>query len=479
MGFSHFLYLKSTPQEIKWPGKWRYIFLYLIPVMGFYVLGFRGGLQYKPLNVIQASRYAEAKNIPLVLNTPFTIIKSANKPSIVQLVYFNDETELEKHFSPIVQLKPKHEFQYKNVVLLILESFSKEYIGALNPGEQTYTPFLDQLIQKSLVIEHTFANGKKSIEALPAILSGIPTLMNTAYISSKAASNRIESIGSKLKEKGYRTIFYHGGENGTMGFNSYTNMAGIDEYIGKNEYPYTGDYDGNWGIFDEPFLQFCIEDLSQGEQPFFASIFTLSSHHPYTVPKKYENNFQGGPLPILKSVEYADYALAQFFESARKMSWFDNTLFVLTADHTAHNYLESYNNRMGMYAVPLIFYAPKFIEAQRIEKVSQQADIYPSVLDFLGYEGKILSYGQSVLSDHKGFSINYINQIYQLIEDDFCLHFNGKESVGLYDWKKDLDLKNNLIDQEPYKKSQMDLEQKLKAILQSYTQRLNRNQLMP
>ncbi|MEX2379315.1 MAG: sulfatase-like hydrolase/transferase [Vicingaceae bacterium] len=473
---SEYLYHKTERFEPNWPGLGKYT-AFLIPVIVLYFIGFRGGLQYKPLNVIQAGQYAEAQNIPLVLNTPFTIIKSATKEDLSPVNYFPDE-EVDNYYSPLLKLKVDSIHKPLNVVLIIAESFSKEYIGAFN-DYKGYTPFLDRLIDKSYVVENTFANGKKSIEALPAILSGIPTLMNTAYISSKYGSNRIESIGSKLKEKGYRTAFYHGGENGTMGFNAFTKIAEIEEYIGRDQYPHSGDYDGNWGIFDEPFLQFCVEDLSKNKKPFFAGIFTLSSHHPYTVPEKYSDKFKGGPLPILKSVEYADYALQQFFESAEKEDWFNNTLFVITADHTSQTFKKAYNNRMGMFAIPLIFYAPKHISPARLEKVSQQNDIFPSIMDYLGDKEEILTFGQSVFNSEEGFSVSYINQVYQLIEGDFCLQFDGEESIAFYHWKEDPGLHENLIKGTKFTQEKKRMEQKLKAIIQQYNKRMIQNQLIP
>lgn len=474
--FSSFLYNKTENFIPQWPG-WKKYLLFLLPVILIYVIGFRGGLQYKPLNVIQAGQYAEAQNIPLVLNTPFTIIKSASKEDLMPVNYL-PEKEAKNYYNPISTFKTDSVKKPLNVVLIIAESFSKEYIGALN-NYAGYTPFLDRLIEKSLVIENTFANGKKSIEALPAILSGIPTLMNTAYISSKYGSNRIESIGSKLKERGYRTAFYHGGENGTMGFNAFTKVAGIEEYIGRDQYPYKGDYDGNWGIFDEPFLQFCVEDLSKKEKPFFAGIFTLSSHHPYKVPEKYKEEFKGGPLPILKSVEYADFALQQFFVSAQKEDWFENTLFVITADHTSQTFKEEYNNRMGMYAIPLIFYSPKYIKAERNKKVSQQNDIFPSIIDFLGEKEEVFCFGQSVFNTEKGYSVSYINQVYQFIEGEYCLQFDGEKSIAFYHWTRDSSLSENLIKRPKFAEKIMSMEIKLKALIQQYNRGMIKNQLIP
>src|SRR5690606_10905474 len=286
------------------PGQSIVFFLLLLLI---YAPGTRGGLQYRPLNVVNAGAYAKAKNVSIVLNTPFTIIKSAYKEDIERVEYF-PEAALDAIYSPVHHIESNSAPKKLNVVVIIAESFSKEYIGALN-DHAGFTPFLDSLINNGLIFPNAFANGKKSIESLPAILSGIPTLMNSSYITGRFATNRLEGLPAFLNRQGYATAFYHGGENGTMGFEAFSQMAVLERYVGRNEYLEQDDYDGHWDIFDEPFLQFCAADMNTMTQPFFASIFTLSSHPPYTVPDLYHDRFTGGPLPILKSVEYADYAL--------------------------------------------------------------------------------------------------------------------------------------------------------------------------
>ena len=448
--------------------------LFFLILLLIYAPGVRGGLQYRPLNVVNASAYAKAKNVSIVLNTPFTIIKSAFKEDIERVNYFQ-EAELETIYSPVHQFASESAAKKLNVVVIILESFSKEYVGALNDNAG-YTPFLDSLINNGVAFTNAFANGKKSIESLPAILSGIPTLMNSSYITGRFATNQIEGLPAFLDRQGYATTFYHGGENGTMGFQAFSQMAGVEHYVGRNEYPNQDDYDGHWGIFDEPFLKFCADDMNAMPQPFFASIFTLSSHHPYTVPDQYKDRFTGGPLPILKSVEYADYSLQQFFKTAETMPWFDETLFVITADHTSQSFTPEYSSSMGIYRIPILFYCPKYIEPKRDDRIMQQNDIFPSVVDFLGYDADVMSFGNSVFAtDVDPFSISYLNNIYQLVEDDYCLQYDGSEVIAFYNWKNDPELQKNLIasaDFKPY-------ERKIKAIIQQYNNRLIENKLMP
>lgn len=474
IALSNYLYNLSLKIEVK-KASLSALLSFLIPTFIFFGIASRGGVQLRPLGVLSASNYAKAKNIPVVLNTPFTILKSSYKEDIKPLAYF-DEEELNQIYNPVHHFKAAVNPKKLNVVLIIAESFSEEYIGYYNP-ESKHTPFLDSLIRQSLSFKNMFANGKKSIEALPAILAGIPSLMNSSYISSKYSSNQINSLATSLKKQGYQTAFYHGGANGTMGFNSFTQIAGIDKYVGLNEYPNEGDYDGNWGIFDEPFLQFCLEDFNQLRKPFFGSIFTLSSHHPYTIPEKYKGKFPEGEIPILKSVAYADFALKQFFKEAQKQSWFEETIFIITADHTSTTLVKEYEGNPGIFEIPLIIYSPKYIQAQEKDMVVQQCDIYPSVIDFLGFEETITSYGQSVFNDSiDHFAINYLSESYQFFQDDYFLQFQEGKGYALYNFQKDRTTSWNRFKKKP--KTSKSMETKLKAILQHYNARLIHNQMI-
>jgi len=460
-----------------------YLFQTLFFVIGILILviGIRGGFQLKPLDIINAGKYAENKNVPLVLNTPFTIIKTIGLPVLSKKTYFNSEKELSEIYTPLnlQNINDKRQnFRKLNVVILILESFSQEHIGALNSikGYSGYTPFLDSLIGKSSFIKG-FANGKRSIEGIPAILAGIPTLMNEAYITSMYAGNKINSLASLLKTKGYNTSFFHGGSNGTMGFESFTKLAGFETYYGRNQYNNEKDYDGKWGIFDEAFLQNYAKQLNIMPQPFLSSVFTLSSHHPYTVPAKYKGKFKKGHLEIQESIMYADYSLKKFFETASKMSWYDSTLFVITADHSSEAYFDYYQNNIGMYAVPIIFYLPHSNLKLDRNQIGQQIDIMPSVLDFLNFDKPYFSYGNSVFNNTKPhFNITFINGEYQLIKDDYVLKFDGEHSISLYQIKKDSLLKHNLLNKEISQRKEMEIF--LKAVIQEYNNGLINNKMI-
>ncbi len=443
-------------------------FAALVLIVLLTVLAARGGFQLRPLSIINASECSTPANAPLVLNTTFTLIKSYGKNELINSKYFDDKTRHEL-FNPIHIKLDKDSFQKKNVVIIILESFSKEYVSGMNPYEG-YTPFLDSLIRESLVFTNGFANGKKSIEAIPAILAGIPALMDEPLITSIYSGNKYCGIAEVLKkEGGYNTSFFHGGTNGTMGFEAFTKSIGFENYYGRKEYNNEKDYDGHWGIFDEPFFQYFAKTINVDKEPFLSCIFSISSHHPYTIPEKYTSIFKKGNLPIHQSIRYTDYSLRRFFETSSKMPWFDNTLFIITADHTFDSEFASYQTPVGKYRVPIIIYQHNSSLKGKIDYAVQHIDILPTILDYLHYNKPYFAMGTSMLdSGCEHFSINFLNGIYQLISKDYSLQFDGNKTISLNDYKTDTLMKVNLMSSKTTLKDS--LERKLKAMIQEYNQ---------
>ena len=434
---------------------------------------FARGIQLRPLSVINASQYADSKNINLVLNTPFTLIKSFGKNNLEELKYFSPEEAL-TYFNPKKIYVPfSSDFKQNNVVVILLESFSKEWIGLLNDSLQGYTPFLDSLIPHCLCVENSFANGKKSMEAFPSVLASIPSLMENPYITSVYSGNKINSLASILSENGYYSAFYHGGTNGTMGFDGFCKIAGFENYYGLNEYPNKEDNDGAWGIFDEPYLQYFANELSKKKQPFFCGVFTLSSHHPYGLPAKYESIFKGGKEPIARTIQYTDHSLKLFFNAAKKTAWYKNTLFVITADHTSSSNNYYYRNSIGTFAVPILFYKEGVAISADSNTIVEHADIMPSVLHLLGMKDPFISFGKSIFSNDEKFMVNYLNGTYWMVSKDRLLQFDGEKSVGYYNFKTDPMLEINLKGKE--RKQEEEMTNFLKAYLQQYNERLIKN----
>ncbi len=449
----------------------------------FTIIGIRGGFTgtTRPITLGNAGAYTQKPiEMAIVLNTPFTIIRTLNKRPLKEEQYFTEE-ELDSIYTPIHLADTTGEFKPLNVVVLIMESFAKEYVGALNRNldnntYEGYTPFLDSLLGESRSFWHTFANGRKSIDGLPSVIASIPSMVNP-YVTSVYASNDINSIGSLLKKKGYETAFFHGAPNGSMGFDAFVKVAGYDKYFGMTEYGNDADFDGSWGIWDEEFMQFMAHKINDLQEPFVTTFFSVSSHHPFKIPERYEGKFKKGTLDFHIPIQYSDMALRKFFATASKEPWFKNTLFVLTADHSNHAWHPEYKTSIGDFSVPILFYHPGGDDLKGMDStVVQQMDIMPTVMHYLHYDGPYVSFGVNALdSTENHFAVNYNNSTYQIIQDNYVLQFLEEKVIGLYDYVNDPLLNNNILGKMPEKEQKM--EKLLKAFIQQYNNRMIHNKL--
>ncbi len=448
------------------------------------VVGIRGGYRHstRPITMGNAGKYVNApEEMALVLNTPFSMLRTIGKTTFTPKHYYTDYETLNSIYSPVHERKDNREFKNLNVVIIILESFSREHSGALNPtlhngNYKGYTPFLDSLVNHSFTFTNAFANGRKSIDALPSILASLPALVQP-FVVSEYSSNRISGMGELLRQKGYHTSFFHGAPNGSMGFEAFTRMAGFDYYYGKDEYGKSEDFDGIWGIWDEQFFQFFAGKINDFKQPFVTSVFSVSSHHPFKVPAKYEGVFPKGTQLLHQCIGYSDMALRKFFETASKSEWFNNTLFVITADHSITAYHNEYKTNYNAFAVPLLFYAPGHNLKGKSHKLAQQTDIMPTVLNFLGFNDPYIAFGSDLLnntSEGNEYVLNYINESYQFLMNNWAIYFDGKDVIAFYNYKDDPLLTNNLKGKTEVPQKELDL---LKAVIQQYNNRMINNEL--
>ena len=446
--------------------------------------GIRGDFKYstRPITISNAGEYVSSPNeMYLVLNTPFCIVRTWNVKRLEEMHYYPEE-EVGKIYSPIHYPKgdSTKPFQKKNVVIFILESWGKESVGAYNKDldngtYQGFTPFLDSLMAVSKVYWNSFASGRKSIDAIPSLLAGIPNGQDP-FILTPYASDSLHGLPKILRDEGYNTSFFHGAPNGSMGFKALVNLLGVEHYYGKDEYNNDADFDGIWGIWDEPFFQFFEKTINTFKQPFFSTIFSVSSHHPFKLPEQYKGKFRKGPLPVMECISYTDMALRKFFEKASQTDWFKNTVFVISADHATESYHPEYKNEWGDVAIPIVLYSPGDSSFHGLDSgIIQQTDIIPSLLSYMNYDKPFLAFGENVFNKNRiNFSVSYTGG-YRWIEDDYLLFFDGIKTRSLYNYKKDRLFKENLVDKNPEIVAK--LERNLKAFIQQYNNRLIRNQL--
>ena len=454
------------------------------------IFGIRGGIgrEIRPITLSNANQYVSSPNeAAIVLNTPFTIIRTAGKKPFTEKRYFEAE-ELASIYDPRHQFRANDSTSRKNVVILIVESFGKEYIGAYTPRiEGSPTPFLDSLIKRSKSYRYSYGNGKKSIDGMPSVLSSIPMFVEPFFVAD-ASLNKVSGIAGELVKAGYSSAFFHGAPNGSMGFQAFAKATGFQEYYGMDEYcanpDHNGkdDFDGTWAIWDEPFLQYYAECMNDMKEPFVTSVFTASSHHPFRIPDGFASTFRESEEPFLKCAQYTDHALKCFFEYAEKQAWYDNTLFVITADHTNRNNAAEYKTASGIFEVTVIFFLPSGEEpfAPGIDEtvISQQIDIMPTVLEYAGYDRPFIAFGKSLISTHADscYAVNYTNGVYQYYEGEYLLQFNGENGTvtGFYNIRNDRLMKENILGTTDV---QNKMERRLKAIIQQYMDRMVHDRL--
>ena len=451
----------------------------------------RGGLSsgIRPITISNANEYVNRPTeCALVLNTPFALIRTIGKSVFTVPEYFKSQEELESTFTPIHKPTPSFAFENKNVVILIVESFGREYIGALNKeleggNYKGYTPYVDKLIEQSTTYKYSYCNGRKSIDGMPSVLCGIPMFIEP-FVLSPQSMNTYTGLAGILGKEGYNTAFFHGANRGSMGFLAFAKKTGFKEYYGREDYaadPRFGgdaDFDGHWGIWDEPFLQYYCAKMSEMKQPFMTTVFTVSSHTPYVIPEKYKDVYPEEGLIMHKCIRYTDMAIGKFFESARKQPWFKNTIFVLTSDHTNLSDHAQYQTDIGGFCSPIVIYDPSGkIEPGMRDGIAQQIDILPTVLSILGYDKPFLSFGCDLMSTpmEETYAVNYLNGIYQYVKYGHVLQFDGKQTKAVYALN-DLLMKHNLKGKV---KQQAQMEREVKAIIQQYMYRMVNDKLIP
>ena len=437
-------------------------------------------LKARTINMEMTLRYTSPQNVPILLNTPFCILSSHEAP-LENRHQFDDINNQFIHYELTANRflfadSLAQDTLPSNVVVIVMKGIGQEMIGYYNPKHRyQLTPFLDSILAQSLTFDGR-SNSRRTTEAMPAILAGIPSLMKEDFGNSNFSQNDFEAFAQHLKSHGYNTIFMHGGSNGVMGFDRFAHRAGFKNYFGRDEYGDDSDFDGQWGIYDGPFLQYAANALNRIHGPFATTIYMLSSRYPYKVPKDFqfpdESYFWTG---FEKTVYYTDCALRDFFATASRMPWYSNTLFVITSDFSnSEHFQPEYTNIWGMYAIPIAFYWPHRIEAQYSEEIAQQIDLGPSILSALKLNDTLFCFGRNLFSDSTEQTfISYFNLTYQYCDGTYLVQSDGQQPYGIYKPRLDPFLNDNLFGRLQCP----DIFEKLYRYLEEYNNRMINNEL--
>ena len=385
----------------------------LVVAAGLSIAALRGGFtrMTRPITLSNATLYTpESAKANLILSNPFCILRTAGSGGKIRYVKTFSQEELPRYFTPRHEAPDSVAVDLKgrNVMIFIMESMSAEHSAYLAPEvyrdceQKGFTPFLDSLMQSGLCFRQMYANGTRSIQAMPSVLGSMPSFKVPFVLMAQSlgASRQLPAI---LKDMGYETAFFCGSSAGSMGFGAYARSAGVERLVSREDYEQrhgTQDFDGYWGIWDEPFLQFAGEELSKMKQPFFASLFTLSSHHPFVVPEKYADVLPDGYTKIHKGVAYDDLAFRRFYERFSEEEWFQRTLFVFVADHvSSEKFAEKTKTYPEAYHIIGLMHTPDGALQGEINDITQQADVMPTVLGLIGNSEPYFAFGRDVLNE--------------------------------------------------------------------------------
>ncbi|MBI3469357.1 MAG: LTA synthase family protein [Planctomycetes bacterium] len=300
-----------------------------------------------------------------------------------------------------------------NVVVIIMESFSGRYVGALG-SDNDRTPEYNRLAQNGILFDRCFSNGSHTHQAIYAVGTSFPNLPGYECLMETAlASQRFDSLPGTLKRRGYSTMFLYNGDFAWDNMQGFFRIQGMDRFVGRDDFDKTGYFDSTWGVSDKELFERANQEFAKTKAPFYATILTLSNHAPFELPK---------PLPFpevtdagewnsrMNGIRFADWAIGHFFDLARRESYFRNTLFVLVGDHgfSVPPILTELN--LLRFHVPLLFYSPGLLgeQGRRRHMVASHVDIEPTILGLLGENEPHQHWGRDLFTlpeDDPGFAV--------------------------------------------------------------------------
>jgi phosphoglycerol transferase MdoB-like AlkP superfamily enzyme len=453
--------------------------VYFVVVLALLFLGARGRWQLAPMDWGAAYFSPHAFANQLALNGPYTLSKSywedyrhssgesldrfrffpsAQALSTVQKLLANPKEELTepsrslaRRYHPEPDSDSTRDY---NVVVILLESWLADCVGALG-GQAIVTPNFDSLAREGILFERFFATGTRTNRGLVSILCSFPSQPYRSVMKQYAAARPFSSIAQILKRRGYRSILVYGGDLQFDNMEGFLRGQGVDEFIGEDDFP-SGDRLGKWGVPDHLVFERANREFAEfGDGPFLGIILTLSNHEPFLLPSSDFKVF-GDDVPrsdYLNAFHYSDWSLGEFFRKAEKESYFENTIFVLVADHG--KLLDSYGQLpWSRFHIACLIYAPEILGAStgRISTVASQTDLVPTVLGLLGKPVLHESWGRDVLSlppEDAGFAMMLDGSLIGWFEEPYYLveHLGLKSS--LYDIRSDPQQRHDLSSELP------------------------------
>jgi len=432
------LFLKVTcPKK---PEVQRSILSFILILLVLIVVG-RGGFQRKPIAVIDAYQYGSASQGHLILNGIFTASHFSISSKFIERTAGEEKLYLDTLNLP-VSTTPDYPLertnvqsgmsQKKNVVMIMIESLSFKYIDYLSGQNYGVTPNIDRFARNGLVFENFFANGQRSVDGAQSILTGIPPLPGMPDIT--ALSVNYSSLGQLASDNHYRTIFLTTTLREAFSMDLIAGAAGFDDYHGLEDYPLLLNYidaaDRPLGWDYEAFM-YLLKQLEGEKSNYFAFVNASSDHTPFARMQEPFNQYEHGTDTeggYLNMLHYTDWALGELINEYKKRKDFEETVFIITADHALPHFqgAEPY----GKFRIPLIIYSPKNISPGRSQMFASQIDLFPTIIKLLDLEGKYSVIGKNILDTEKSFAV---------VKDGALLEIFSKEGFLVHNLKSVLE----------------------------------------
>jgi phosphoglycerol transferase MdoB-like AlkP superfamily enzyme len=320
----------------------------------------------------------------------------------------------------------------KNVVLITVESLSGDFMTEYG-NDKHITPFLDSLADKSLQFTNLYAVGNRTVRGLEAVTLCLPPSAAESVVKRKDNKNKF-STGAVFKNKGYAVKYFYGGDAFFDNMEDFFGGNGYDIIDKKAFKPEEITFQNIWGVCDEDMYRKAIQEMNTEatqNRPFFNHIMTVSNHRPFTYPEG-KIDISGKSKSRSGGVKYTDYALKQFFAMSKKQSWFNNTVFVIVADHCASSSGKT-ELPLEKYRIPAMVYAPGFITPKQVPTLMSQIDLMPTVMGMLHFSYESKFYGQDVFSpDYKPRAFVATYQDLGLIKDNVLTLISPVKKVKQY-----------------------------------------------
>ncbi len=446
----------------------------------------------RPLGIADAMHYGVNAKVNLILNTPFSVLRSIGKVGEIERVVHYGDNELSSmrrsvhHFSVNDTIPGVEKQSGKNVMIIELESGGLMWLDSFNIVEgdekRGLMPFLDSIATQSLVCRNVMATGVTSVGGTVAIFGGFPTYEPFRYVVSSYNGNVLDTPVNLLKKNGYSAKAYFGGKPGSVNIDQSLIAVGFSDVITCVDYGDYSDYDGTWGIFDHAMGAYAARDMSTLPQPFIAGWFTINAHGPFTVPTDWNaDGYKSEHRTVQQSMEYTDRALRHFFNIAKEQPWFDNTVFVITGDHGCRELKHTkYDTPYIKYHIPFIVYTPDgSVKPSEVEgRVMSQIDIAPTLLHIMGYDKPFVSLGTDLFDlSRQHYALSSVNGRLMITGEKYVVMTDMKAALPdeVYDIVADQSLSTPL---DGYDGEEVDSMMRwARAFMQDYTCRMIDNRM--